>query len=89
MAVTFNGTIQNGIRWSISQPSCPLIGDCYTDLMTGKSMVWTGTSWAEITDGRMIPSDALMTPTEEQLEKHPSLKEAWDEYIVIRKLLGI
>lgn len=32
---------------------------------------------------------AELVPSEEQLEKHPTLKQAWDEYIVIRKLLGL
>lgn len=35
------------------------------------------------------PDKRHLVPSEEQLEKHPTLKQAWDEYIVIRKLLGL
>jgi hypothetical protein len=33
--------------------------------------------------------DEFTPPTDEQLEKHPALKEAWEEFLVIKRLLGV
>ena len=73
----------------MSKPANPVVGECYIDLSTGVSYTWTGFDWAKIIDSKLIPLEATLSPTDEQLEKHPSLKQAWDEYLVIRKLLGI
>jgi hypothetical protein len=77
------------VNWATHKPNFPQIGDCYMDLGARVNYTWTGLNWVEITDDKFIPSAAALVPTNEQLEKHPSLKQAWDEYIVIRKLLGL
>lgn len=28
-------------------------------------------------------------PTEKDLERYPSLKEAWEEYLIVKRLLGV
>jgi len=51
-------------------------------------------------DNKVLASDGVgnflwvdapreLLPTPEQLEEHPALKQAWEEYMVIRKLLGL
>jgi len=36
-----------------------------------------------------VNTPRALVPTPEQLEEHPALKQAWEEYMVIRKLLGL
>jgi hypothetical protein len=37
--------------------------------------------WVNLTVERLIPS-------KEELDNHPSLKAAWEEYLVIKRLIG-
>lgn len=62
------------------------IGGCHIDHNTGQLYVWTGAKWELVED---TDSLAQLIPTIDELAEHPSLKQAWEEYLVIRKLLGI
>lgn len=67
----------------MTYPSNPNIGQTYVDNRTGKIYTWAGINWHET--GRtpdVIPRDA-------QLEMYPALKNAWEEYLMVRKLLGL
>ena len=62
------------------------------DSMSGKDYMWDGLNWAEITNSNLThpltnPLDVFV-PTAEQLEKYPALKKAWEDYLIIRKLIG-
>ena len=64
------------------------MGDCYVDNGTSVCYVFDGTAWMQLA----APSESrevFVPPTAEQLNKHPTLKQAWEEFIVIKKLLGI
>jgi hypothetical protein len=63
-------------------PANPVLGQLYTDPRTGKVYAWNNSKW--VTDIR-----TTLEPTLEQLDTYPSLKHAWDEYLVVRKLLGL
>lgn len=67
-------------------PANPLNGDTYFDNVTGHGYIWTGAQWAIFSSNEKPPT---LIPSKDELEKHPSLKQAWEEYIVIRKLLGL
>lgn len=66
--------------------SCPAIGDCYLDPKSRESYLWIGNKWAIYSDHS---PHTQVIPTDEQLEKYPVLQQAWEEYTVIRKLLGL
>jgi hypothetical protein len=82
--------MMTGINWvGTTKPAYPISGDAYLD-STGAGFVWTGVVWTQIsTNTSMDPPKKRLEPTLEELEKHPSLKAAWDEYMVLRKLIGI
>jgi hypothetical protein len=65
------------------KPLHPLIGDMYYDTQNQG----TGTSWEQI----LISSEYEKSkcPTPKQLIMYPALRAAWEEYLVIRKLLGL
>lgn len=79
-----------GINWvGTTKPLNPKTGDAYLD-PTGAGFVWTGTSWTQLSTNSSYESPRRrLEPTLEELEKHPALAAAWDEYMVLRKLLGI
>jgi hypothetical protein len=62
------------------------IGELNVDRFTGQMSVWTGFKWALI-GGQQTP--VRLIPTPDELDAYPALKHAWEEYLVIRKLLGI
>lgn len=78
------------ITWHLHQPNSPIEGDVYFDEKTGCSYIFSCGQWimfsATVNNISQAPT---CVPTYEQLEKHPSLKEAWEEFIIIKKLLGV
>ena len=50
--------------------------------------MWQGPTWMPLMVNPM-PVPPFIPPTEEQLEKHPALKQSWEEFLVVRRLLGI
>jgi len=74
--------------WHALPPTQPMPGDCYIDQNTNSGMIWTGTSWTQFS-GFAVPEHPFTPPTAEQLEKYPSLKKSWEEFLVIKKLLGV
>lgn len=81
-------SICSGVHWHLSMPTNPLIGDCYTDSKTYKSFIWDGNAWVLFSTEASVRRVSL-EPNQEELDNHPSLKQAWEEYLVIRKLLGL
>ena len=77
-----------GITFHGSKPSNPQLGDVYVDSNTYYSYMYTGSSWMAYSGPEKI-EPPFTPPTEEQLEKHPALKAAWDEFMVLKKLLGL
>jgi hypothetical protein len=75
-----------GINFLGTKPTNPQHGDVYMDHNTDQAYVWIGTNWALFSGNKEAP---LSPPTREQLEKHPALKQAWEEFLVIKKLIGI
>lgn len=84
-----NAVIPTGMRILNDRPTDPVMGDYYVDRMTYDGYIFDGTNWVQISGSGPAPAPKSNEPTEEQLEKHPSLKQAWDEYMVIRRLLGL
>jgi hypothetical protein len=71
-----------GLTWHQSKTLNPIQGDAYYDTNSDDGFVWDGTTWVQFSCG---PS---LIPTEAQLEKYPTLKQAWEEYLIIKKLIG-
>lgn len=65
-------------------PSNPVLGQLYTDPRTGVMYAWNRSKWVQLN-----ATEKTSEPTKEQLEMYPSLKNAWNEYLVVRKLLGL
>ena len=76
-----------GIYWHPARPAVPSEGDAFYDSQTRHGYIFHNGKW------QLFSSDGTdkerFVPTPEELEKHPSLKEAWDEYLVIKRLIGI
>lgn len=78
-----------GVNWvGTVKPAYPQSGDAYLDT-SGAGFVWTGSCWTQISTNDSYTVPRRTEPTEEELEKHPALRAAWDEYMVLRKLIGI
>lgn len=65
-------------------PANPVLGQLYTDPRTGIAYAWNNSKWVPVST-----TEKNLAPTKDQLETYPSLKHAWDEYLVVRKLLGL
>ena len=68
-----------------SRPTNPIAGDYYYDVNTNIGLVYTGLCWSHFSG----PTPSSLIPTEQELRKHPSLKNAWEQYLITRKLLGL
>ena len=80
--------ITTGINWLSGPSQNPIAGDCYFDQTLNKAYIWQGSAWIGFSaSGGELAS--FTVPTAEQLEKHPALKAAWEEFLVIKKLLGV
>ncbi len=78
-----------GINWvGTSKPAYPNLGDAYLE-NDGSGFVWTGAGWIQVSANSVMQSPKRLEPTLAELEKHPALAAAWDEYMVLRKLIGI
>lgn len=64
----------------------PTPGELYLDPETLRTYIFTGIKW-EIMAG--IPATEYLAPTAAELATNVSLKNAWDEYLIVRKLLGL
>lgn len=78
-----------GINWVGSKPTTPLVGDAYYDARMERAYVFDGFSWSAITADSTRSAQEAMIPTQEKLDKHPALKQAWEEYVAIKRLLGL
>ncbi len=80
-------SMTSGISWHANIPISPKMGDAYMDVVTGFGYIYDGKAWIIMSHGNMEPK--RLEPTEEEMKKHPAIKEAWDDYIILRKLIGI
>lgn len=80
--------MSSGINWHSTKPSMPVEGDAYYDIASDRGYIYRSGVWLPFIFSN-FKSYIIPAPTNEQLEKHPSLKEAWEHYRNIRKLLGI
>lgn len=80
--------IMVGTTWHSRPPANPVIGDCYADPITMSTYVWTGSAWTMMGSDSSASKKVDLIPTPEQLEKHPALKQAWEEYLVIKRMIG-
>lgn len=72
------------------KPKTPNYGELYMDTTTGIGHIWLGNNWVEISAyPDMTPTPRDLAPTMEQLDEHPALKNAWEEYLVVKRLLGL
>lgn len=76
-----------GISYYSQKPANPMSGDVYADPTTGIAHIFDGFQWIPFSTSGPGPKSFI--PTEAELKAHPSLKAAWEEYIVIRRLLGL
>ena len=78
-----------GMTWHSVRPNKPQLGDCYLDMSSMNTYTWTGTAWIQLgaNSNRSEKHESLL-PTAEQLENHPALKQAWEEYVVLKRLVG-
>ena len=78
----------SNITWYSTIPLNPTIGDCVMDSLSGKDYTWSGIHWMEIPDLISTSPLEMMVPTQEQLDTYPALKEAWEQYVIVKKLIG-
>lgn len=81
--------MMTGVRWYSSKPVSPIAGDCYVDPSTGNGYIHDGAKWVIFSSNKSASTSPFVPPTQEQLDKHPSLKEAWEDLLIIKKLLGV
>ncbi len=81
--------MMTGVRWYADKPTLPDVGDCYVDHITGDGYMYDGWKWIIFTSNGSSAPPPFVPPSQEQLDKHPALKEAWEEFLVIKKLLGV
>ena len=79
-------SMTSGITVRATMPVNPVTGDYYIDTYSGIGYIFNGSAWSILSQ----PNTAyqLPGPTIADLEKYPALKAAWEEYVVIRKLVG-
>lgn len=63
----------------------PLSGMMYFDPETSQAFLYDGSNWI-VMAGRL--ANRSLEPTDTELENE-SLKSAWEQYLVVRKLLGL
>jgi hypothetical protein len=79
-----------GVMWHSHKPVAPIVGDCFFCQTDNRSYIWQGLAWIPFSgEDNEEGEEEFTPPTEEQLEKHPALKQAWEEFIVIKRLLGV
>ena len=77
MAITYHNT----------KPAYPVQGDVYFDTITENSYVFANGKWALMASSP-LPKKS-MEPTEDELKKYPALKTVWEDYLVVRNLVGL
>ncbi len=86
---SFIDAVSVGTIWHASRPANPAAGDAYFDHSIRCCYIYDGYQWATIGGIDSKESAPIKLPTEDELSKHPTLKSAWEDYVIIRKLLGI
>jgi len=79
----------SGINYRSAKPATPIPGDAYLDVNNDHVYVFDGIKWMLMSGPGPSISPKSLIPTSEELQKYPALKASWEEYMTIRKLLGI
>ena len=93
MAVTnkaYVDSMVNGITWVSNKPINPVVGHTYYDVNNYCTYTWTGIQWIMMTPEQRTDNTNYEpgAPTKEEAEKYPALQEAWEAYMIVRKLVG-
>ena len=70
-------------------PGTRAVGELYIDKSSGKVWSWTGTSWSTMHEHNGSMPIKNYSPSEQELAEHATLRSAWEDYLIIRKLLGL
>ena len=82
-------------NWKGTFPPNPVIGDMFYDMSTSSSYMWDGKHWRAVGLDDIPDIDTnhpdqhridFEHTEQEVFDKHPELKELWDEYKIIRRL---
>jgi hypothetical protein len=76
-----------GTSWHTGKPLNPVEGDCYVDGLTNTGFIRHKGEWVVFSNGDN--HSERFVPTLEELERHPALKQAWQEYLIIKRLVGV
>ena len=74
------------MMWHQAKPTLPILDDCYFDSTNNVTYTFSTTGCIEFVSSG---PEKTTEPSLENLNKHPALKQAWEEYIFIKKLLGV
>ena len=72
------------------------VGQIRVNAQTFENQIWDGSRWipiSECLDPTIFKEThgayRVVGPNKFELEAHPALKSTWEEYVMVRKLLGI
>ena len=74
--------------FSNSKPVNPVVGDYFIDTASFKNFIFDGTQWLSYDPVPPQQYD-FKKPTVDQLEKFPALKDAWEHFLSIKKMVGV
>jgi hypothetical protein len=78
------------VGWCYSKPAIPTEGQIYTDSLTMISYIYCNSSWMPFLAALdNTPPMERFVPTKEELNQLPALKEAWEDYLILKRLYGI
>ena len=91
MALTKSSLVAmtTGMSWCSGSPVNPIVGNLYMDTNSMTTYIWDGNNWVQMNEPSIQEEPKPIVPTQEQLDKYPALKQSWEEYVVIKKLLGL
>ena len=74
----------------VDKPMHPMVGETYYDVNNHCTYTWTGLQWVMMTPEQRAddPTFEPGAPTKAEAEKYPALQEAWEAYMIVKKLVG-
>lgn len=89
---TYVDSMVTGVTWVSGRSANPVIGECYFDVNNAAQYMWNGHQWMMVSQAPFLSADieppVNVIPTEAELEKYPALKESWEAYLIVKKLIG-
>jgi hypothetical protein len=65
----------------------PWVGQIPYNEITNSFHTWDGLQWVAVDISAR--EKVFESPTESELEQHPTLKQAWEEFLIVKKLIGV